>query len=525
MDLLEEQWLEASTGQGGKRISPCQVGESRWRDIQAARPDFRGALYQFLIGLLQTAYAPADVEEWRERWRTPPTAKELQAAFAPYRHAFLLENDGGPAFMQDLALPAEANQLPVLELLIDAGSDSNRYFNKPAAEHGLCERCFAQALLTLQLNAPAGGRGVRTSLRGGGPLTTLLLPVDDEATLWQRLWLNVVPRETLDHPPVKSVEDVIPWLLPTRVSEGPGAIETHPQYERVRQPQQVHPLQAYWSMPRRIRMDSSTCSEGDCAICGERNLRLVRHYLSRHGGTNYVGDWMHPLTPYSLDPKAEKPPLSIKGRQAGRGYRDWLGLVLGNEDHQPDAARVVRHFTAKVRQPATRLWCFGYDMSNMKALCWYDATLPVHAVAMERQASFRQAIKQLLDVANEAAMALHKQVRAAWFRRPGDTGLEPAIPQSFWQRSEPAFYEQLALLSTLDVEQADALAPHCRGWLLETRRLAFELFDHWVLSAPIESMELHRVVRARADLAKELNGGKAAKALWKLVESQLKEDA
>jgi CRISPR system Cascade subunit CasA len=524
MDLLAEKWLQACTGQARGRMSPCQVGEAQWRDIGASRPDFRGALYQFLIGLLQTAYAPADLEEWRDRWRTPPTAAALEAAFAPYRRAFLLESDG-PAFMQDLALPSEANHLPVLELLIDAGSDSNRYFNKPAAEHGLCASCFAQALLTLQLNAPAGGRGVRTSLRGGGPLTTLLLPTDDEATLWQRLWLNVIPLEALDCLPVKAAEDVIPWLLPTRISEGPGAIETHPQLDRTRQPQQVHPLQAYWSMPRRIRMDSSTCRQGDCAVCGEKDQRLIQHYRSRHGGTNYAGDWMHPLTPYSLDPKAEKPPLSVKGRQAGRGYRDWLGLVLGNDDHQPDAARVVRHFTAKVRQPATRLWCFGYDMSNMKALCWYDATLPVHAVAMERQASFRQAVKQLLDVASEAAISLHKQVRAAWFRRPGDAGLEPAIAQSFWQRSEAAFYERLEVLSALDFERPATLAGLYRGWLLETRRLAFELFDHWVLSAPIEDMELQRVVRARADLVKELNSGKAAKALWKLVDMHRKEDA
>ncbi len=185
MNLLLNRWLKAS-GRSEKvnSISVAELGEVNWCELVTERPDFRGALYQFLIGLLQTAYAPQDLQEWRDRYANPPSRDELEAAFGPYRHAFLLENDG-PAFMQDLALPDEANQLPVLELLIDAGSSSNLYFNKPAADHGLCEHCFAQAVLTLQLNAPAGGRGVRTSLRGGGPLTTLLRPADEQASLWQ----------------------------------------------------------------------------------------------------------------------------------------------------------------------------------------------------------------------------------------------------------------------------------------------------------------------------------------------------
>ena len=97
----------------------------------------------------------------------------LRKIFEPHLGRFELESDG-PAFMQDFQLPAEVNRLPVLDLLIDAGSGSNQYFNKPASDHAMCRSCAAQALFTLQINAPAGGRGVRTSLRGGGPLTSLL---------------------------------------------------------------------------------------------------------------------------------------------------------------------------------------------------------------------------------------------------------------------------------------------------------------------------------------------------------------
>lgn len=515
MDLLETTWLQGRTCRGEVlQLSPLQIGESEWLELDASRPDFRAALYQFLIGLLQTAYAPRDVREWRERYAKPPSRYELEAAFEPYRQAFLLENEG-PAFMQDLALPDEANQLPVLELLIDAGSSSNLYFNKPAANYGLCESCFAQALLTLQLNAPAGGRGVRTSLRGGGPLTTLLAPADEGASLWQKLWLNVMPLDALDYPPVKKLGDVLPWVVPTRTSDDQAGQETSPE--------QVHPLQAYWSMPRRIRLDASTAGLGDCSVCSASDVRLIHHYRSRHGGTNYTGTWVHPLTPYSLDGKGEKPPISCKGHQAGRGYRDWLGLVLGNDEHQPDAAKVMAHFTTKLSKPSVRLWCFGFSMSNMKALCWYDSILPVHAIEPDVQRAFTKSVKRALDSAEGMASALHRQVKAAWFRRPADVGAEPAVTQSFWQGSEASFYRLLDELAELDFDSEAELAPAYRRWLLDTRRQVLNLFDHWVLSGPLEGQDMRRVVKARADLVKELNSGKAFKPLWEIVNLHHKE--
>lgn len=517
MDLITNQWISCRL-QGGAiaRMSPVLIGDSSYADINSPRPDFHGATYQFLIGLLQTAYAPQDIGEWRERYEKPPSVEELTAAFEPLRKAFLLENDG-PAFMQDLHLPEQVNQLSVLDLLIDAGSSSNLYFNKPGPDHGICEKCFAQALLTLQLNAPSGGRGIRTSLRGGGPLTTLLAPVQANATLWQRVWINVLPLDALTFPAVKTLSDILPWMAATRTSDDQDGRETPPD--------SVHPLQAYWSMPRRIRLDASTSTVGDCSVCGATHVRLIRHYLTRHGGTNYTGAWLHPLTPYSLDTKGEKPPLSIKGRQAGRGYRDWLGLVLGNDEHQPDAAHVVSHFISKVQKPDVRLWCFGYDMSNMKALCWYDSTLPVHRVRPHNQRLFTKNIKLILDSANDMASMLHKQVKAAWFRRPGDAGSEPVVNQSFWQGSEKLFYEVLRNMSELDFENDDELAQICRRWLHDTRGLVLGLFDHWALSGPLENTDLQRVVKARADLAKELSSGKAMKPLWKIASEPKKEKA
>lgn len=519
MNLLQENWLTVRCPTSIHVIDVTRIGEPLWRDLLAPRPDFRGALYQFLVGLLQSSVlAPTDLDEWAERWRYPPTPEELATAFGPYQHAFLLENDG-PAFMQDFHLSAEASKVPIADLLIDAGSDSNRYFNKLASDYGMCEACAAQALLTLQLNAPAGGRGVRTSVRGGGPLTTLLVPVDPDATLWQRLWLNVLPAGALDYPAARTPGDILPWMSPTRTSDGSGAQETLPQFERHRQPHEVHPLQVYWSMSRRIRLDAKTASQGDCAVCGAGNVRLIRHYYTRHGGTNYTGSWRHPLTPYDLDDKGQKPPISCKGYRAARGYRDWLGLALGKEDHKPDAAQVVRHFNSHAREPAARLWCFGYAMSNMKAMSWDESTLPVHSIKPDTMKLFMQTVKEHVDLASETVILLRKQVRAASFQRPSEAGFEPAVEQSFWQRSEESFYDQLQRLSELDFSQETEYLAVLRRWLAINRRLALELFDQWVQSVPLNDYRTdRRVVEARADLEKWLNLGKVAKSLWGRVQ-------
>lgn len=59
MNLITDSWITVINKQGKiQHISPCEIVHLDFIDIYAARPDFKGALYQFLIGLLQAAYSP-----------------------------------------------------------------------------------------------------------------------------------------------------------------------------------------------------------------------------------------------------------------------------------------------------------------------------------------------------------------------------------------------------------------------------------------------------------------------------------
>ena len=74
MNLITDQWLPVIRKDGSKeKIAPWQITDGINDDrpimeIDAPRADFKGALYQFLIGLLQTAFAPEDEDEWLDYW-------------------------------------------------------------------------------------------------------------------------------------------------------------------------------------------------------------------------------------------------------------------------------------------------------------------------------------------------------------------------------------------------------------------------------------------------------------------------
>src|SRR5690606_11450331 len=125
------------------------------------------------------------------------------------------------------------------------------------------------------------------------------------------------------------------------------------------------------------------------------------------------------------DPKKEKLPLSLKGQQGGLGYRHWLGLALQDDGNGDRAAQIVQFYNMeRGRELADRggaaLWCFGYDMDNMKARCWYEARFPVFYLAPQQRQNLIDWAGELINAARETVKILRGQVKAAWFRRPGD---------------------------------------------------------------------------------------------------------
>lgn len=122
-NLLDEKWIPVRRRSGIlDNIAPWQIAEIEDPplNIESPRPDFDGALIQFLIGLVQTAAAPASARDWRKAFETTPDPQTLRVKFDHYRDAFNLDGPG-PRFMQDLTLkPEEAVEMPMAALLIES---------------------------------------------------------------------------------------------------------------------------------------------------------------------------------------------------------------------------------------------------------------------------------------------------------------------------------------------------------------------------------------------------------------------
>jgi CRISPR system Cascade subunit CasA len=515
ISLLAEKWLPVrrSTGEVAW-IAPDQIAEPDIVAFAANRADFNGALAQMMIGLLQTCTPVNDEGGWGDLLEVPPSIEVLRRWFAPVADAFILDGEQA-RFMQDFSL-AEGTECTVDALLIDAAGGSaidknTDHFVKRNTVRAMCPNCVATALFTLQTNAPAGGAGNRTSLRGGGPLTTLVV-ASRSRSLWQDLWLNVKPQRAFlpQGGNVRKTEKnfTFPWLA--------DISEIQPAGGEV-QPLQVHPHHLFWAMPRRIRLDFISTGTGQCDICKRESTQLVNRYITRPQGLNYKGAWRHPFSPY-YEVKGDW--LPVHPQPGGFTYKNWLAGVLGSthSKKQVQAATMVSYVLSEGRQKAgqLRLWMFGYDMDNMKPRCWYETTFPLYNLAGSSNATQRNlqaVIKNLIEASEQAAFYVRQAVKQAWF---GDSTLRgdlSFVDKSFWDKTEPHFYVQLKSLIArarsvgVDLDDTRLIVGLGVAWLKLLRREALQLFDLDIVGAgSIAQQNPRRIAEAYNSLQRNFEG-------------------
>jgi len=523
--LLDRPWIPIRRRSGSlDRIRPADLPADHASDPVVAlawpRPDFDLACREFLIGLLSLAAhdVVADEEAWREWWETPPSPDELARRYAPFAHAFVLDGPG-PRFMQDFdELDSEPEEIG--KLLVEAPGEQTLkrnidHFVKRGGVAVLGRAAAAMALFTLQDFAPAGGSGIRTSLRGGGPLVSLVLPPGEteEPSLWHQLWLNVVWDPRWPGPDADQLPKILPWLAPTRTSEA-GQITT---------PDNVHPAQAYFGMPRRIRLVFEPNEEGrECGLTGERDAVLAIGFRQRPRGTNYEG-WRHPLTPYYRQRPDSAEWLPVHPQPYRLGYRDWLGLVVADQPgegalRRPAEVVAIAHRRLRDLDRSSARWArlrvAGYDMDNMKARGFVETEMPIPLVAEARREAFEAATRELVSRAREVAGLLGSAVRTALWGTdaPGaDAGDRYLAQERFWDRTEPSFRATLGqLVEELEAAGEDeavrSALENARGHFEQTlRRVALAVFDELVRFDEIgEDRAMQRRIAARRFLVGRL---------------------
>ena len=525
-NLITQRWLPVHRRSGAvERIAPAQVNERIDEDpfvgFAWPRPDFNGAAHEFLIGLLATAAAPTDDVDWEAWWFDPPAPAALEERFARVAHAFNLDG-AGPRFLQDIDPLDGAKTEQVAALLMDApGAQTLRHnadlFVKRGGAVALCRAAAAMALYTLCAYAPSGGAGHRTSLRGGGPMTTLVVAEHELGqTLWGRLWPNVETQEeaaergteaTLPHGDAL----IFPWLAATRTSQKNGGRSTS-------QPD-VHPLQAYWGMPRRIRLQFEDAGDRHCSLTGGEDATVVAQYRTKNYGVNYVSEsFNHPLSPYYRQ-REGKGRLPVHPKPGGITYRLWPGIVCRTGDRLGDPAQVVSRWGRKGTGHA-RVRVFGYDMDNMKARAWAEGEMPLWRL----DPTVRDSLEGLFVLpsiagAEVVARLLTNAVKSALHDSPKNaSGDYRFVADAFYRESEPRFQAILRDARQLIEENVDAddqPRPAREKWRKALADNAGSLFDHFAPAAGLEDRDMERLVKASFFLQLALRGqGKEGRSLF-----------
>ncbi len=473
LNLVTDAWIPVTRSDDGPCvIRPDQIAEPGVLFPDWPRADLNIACLELLIGLVFLADPPADIRDWRERLADPERLREKLCPLAP---AFNLLGEG-PRFLQDID-PLEGDPNPVDMLFIDsAGGQTarnnadlmvrrNRY---PALAPGLA----AMALYTLQAHAPSGGAGNRTSMRGGGPMVTLVQP--GQGGLWDLVWANGPygrPAQT----------EALPWMAATQTSERKGS---------ERYPEMAHPAEAFFGMPRRLRL------VGDDAVTG---------VIQRPYGTNYAG-WLHPLTPYYRQ-KVGTELLPLHPRAGAFGYRNWLGVVMemrGDDDDLRRRAACLDVYQRRVLSPnlnGAQLIVAGWSMDNMKPRDFILSRQPL--LLLDNKAA--STLRAMIQSAESFGLALRGALKVV----AGEGSALDVLREEFFVATQAGFDAGLADL----LHDRDGVAA---AWLARMEHEALAIFDREALPGldGIAPEAMQRVIAAREGLRAAFAGwrepGKAA---------------
>lgn len=434
LNLIIDAWIPVQTRSGARRvIAPWQMTDPDLVQPAWPRADLNIACYELLIGMVALADPPLDDDDWRARRAGDPD--RLRNKLAAYAEAFELMGDG-PRFMQDFeALSGDAN--PIDMLFLDGSGGNTLKNNADVLVHrerylALSAAEAAIALFTLQAHAPSGGAGNRTSMRGGGPMVTL---VDPGAGLWSVVWANTPNGRAADL-------NELPWMKPTRVStKGSLTEETYPD--------QCSPVEAFFGMPRRLRL-----------VADEQSISgVVQHTY----GNNYAG-WRHPLTPYYRVKEGAE--LLPKHPKAGRfGYRNWLGIVekARSETSTKERALMVDAWDGRSLGDACEVIVAGWAMDNMKPLDFIQSRAPLLNLSDDAEL--------ILEGMIEGAEAVGVALRGALKDVLANGEAREAVREAFFLDTEADFE---ALARRLTAEPAERIAAE---WLDVLRRRALSAFE------------------------------------------------
>jgi len=486
-NLLSDAWIQVKG-----RDKPITVSEIVQPDIialDAPRADFNAALMQFLIGILQTVFAPKNPREWRKFFATPPSENELQEKLNGIKFAFFLDGDGC-RLMQDSLAKKVGNKRPIEEMIFGApgksGKEKNQdHFVKQSIISRMCLPCCSSGVLAANFFAEDGGQGYFPGMRGNGFISNLIC-VDEkqsETSLWKNIWLNVfniqeaselqIEGEIIenffwcqDFPDKGAIEeleklnqdceDLNTSKKATKVKDEKDRvykkiIDIEARIKSIKASmgtQLIFPdtngIQVYWAWSRRYWIEVVE-GAGRCDLCGHESEKLIEHFFKTNKGYKYPKEhWQdkHPLSPsqkfertqYTKDNKKYKDKmLALEMTTNGLPYTYWQNFIIQSEKHAP-AKVVSKYLKSKPSLDQLIMWSFGYAMESNSPLAWYESKTPLYFVKDEDrrkliESEIQRYIQASVKISGSRNGYLSNAIKNAWFDE--DTGKNKGQKKSF----------------------------------------------------------------------------------------------
>lgn len=525
----ERRWVDfAGLACGFSAFDAPEAGADYAVAFDWPRPDLDIACHELSIGVLQLCLDVQSEDDWQALWDSALSRDELAERIAPFTHAFELLGDG-PRFLQDReAFEADLKPsafLPIERLFIDAPGENALKKNSDVLTHrcrypALGLPAAAMALYALQAFAPEGGPGHRTSMRGGGPLSVFVFPVAGTerapVALWHRLQANLT--ELAVGESSHRIHTILPWLVPTLTSEKDQTI--YPDAEGA-----AHPLQAFFGMPRRLRLLASA-QQGICALTGQEGLVLTG-FVQRQHGVKY-GSWTHPLTPYR-QPTETDAPRSVKPRSIRFGYRDWVAAAVGEGEgrlsRMPANVHAARYDRGHVllgfgRDPILRVG--GWFTNSAEAVTYLLAEQPMHlAENNETAKALDELTRSFADAGNVAREELRSAIKRAFPPKTNKNAFSPKNKKSvrlkvdlnaaetvFLEVTEPQFHQLVGkFLQNVAAKDLTKRADELRRlWCRQLGEAAMAVFDQFVPVEAFPPEQAKPIVDAYKDLRLSFHG-------------------
>ena len=281
MNLLADEWIPVQHEGAFQHISlKTLLTQNEGWQVSLPRDDMEMACLQLLVSLTQVLFIPDNKAKLNEYIARPISENDYIDAVESKLDWFELDHPQHP-FMQIRGV--KAKELTDMAKLFAGltGATSSAFVNESDLASRLCSTCATIGLFNQAANCPSFGGGFKASLRGGSPVTTLILGSD----LRQTIWRNVLCKEILDVS--------MPWHEAVR-NEKPNWVNVIKAKESI-EAHQTGLLRGLFWQPAHIELVKEE-GEGTCECCGQQGECYIG-FKKEKFVYDFNGVWPHPHGP------------------------------------------------------------------------------------------------------------------------------------------------------------------------------------------------------------------------------------